>query len=129
MLDAIEEARIEKEKIRYINAHGTSTEQNDKAETLAIKKAFGKHAYNLYVNSTKSIIGHCLGAAGVLELIAALLQMSNGIIHPTINYKTPDPECDLNYVPNEAIEEKFDYALSNSFGFGGKNASIIVKKY
>ena len=112
----------------YINAHGTSTPLNDKFETLAIKQAF-EHAYNLAISSTKSMTGHLLGAAGAVEIIASLLAVFKGEIPPTINYNNKDPECDLNYVPNRAVESNVNIALSNSMGFGGHNACVIVKKY
>jgi 3-oxoacyl-[acyl-carrier-protein] synthase II len=126
---AIKDAEISSDEIDYINAHGTSTSFNDKLETLAIKKVFGDRAKQIPISSTKSMIGHMLGAAGAAELVATLLCMEKGFIHPTINYKTPDPECDLDYVPNTAREQKINCALSNSLGFGGHNAVIIVKRY
>ncbi len=115
--------------IDYINAHGTSTEFNDKIETMAIKNLFGEHAYRLAVSSTKSMTGHLLGAAGAIELIAILLIMQHQVIHPTINYENPDPECDLDYVPNQARKSSVNLAISNSFGFGGTNAALVVKNY
>ena len=126
---AINRAKINPEEVDYINAHGTSTELNDKFETLAIKSAFGEHAYKLAVSSTKSVTGHLLGAAGAVEGIAIALSLKNGIIPPTINYQTEDPDCDLDYVPNEARKKDIKIALSNSLGFGGHNATIIMKKY
>ncbi len=126
---AINDAGIGPNEIDYINAHGTSTPLNDKFETLAIKRVFGEHAYNLAISSTKSMTGHLLGAAGAVEIIASLLTVFQDKIPPTINYCDMDPECDLNYVPNRAIEKKVNYALSNSMGFGGHNACIIIKKY
>jgi len=126
---AIEDAGLTIDQIGYINAHGTSTPLNDASETNAIKRLFGERAYNLAISSTKSMTGHLLGAAGSLELIATLLAMKNERIPPTINYEYPDPKCDLNYTPNEAVDLRFDYALSNTFGFGGHNASIAVKRY
>jgi 3-oxoacyl-[acyl-carrier-protein] synthase II len=126
---ALENASIAPTQIDYINAHGTSTPLNDATETKAIKEVFGKHAYDLAVSSTKSMIGHSMGASGSLEAIACVLTILNGIIHPTINYTTPDPECDLDYVPNEARKQTVNYALSNSFGLGGQNACLIVKRY
>ena len=117
------------EDIDYINAHGTSTEFNDKFETKAIKTVFGEHAYKLAVSSTKSMTGHLLGAAGAVEAIISTLAIKDGFIPPTINYKTPDPECDLDYVPNKGRKADISYALSNSLGFGGHNATIIIKKY
>jgi 3-oxoacyl-[acyl-carrier-protein] synthase II len=129
MQRAIKSAAVSPEDIDYINAHGTSTEFNDKIETLAIKNLFGDHAYKLAVSSTKSMTGHLLGAAGAVELIATLLIMRHQVIHPTINYEHPDPECDLDYVPNLAREGKVNLAISNSFGFGGTNATLVVKNY
>jgi 3-oxoacyl-[acyl-carrier-protein] synthase II len=113
----------------YINAHGTSTELNDKIETLAIKKVFKEKSANAYVNSTKSIIGHTLGAAGAIEFIVCCLTLKDKVIHPTINYENPDPECDLNYVPNKAIKLDVKACLSNSLGFGGHNATLALKEY
>lgn len=126
---AIKDAGVEPTDIEYINAHGTSTVYNDKVETEAIKKSFGEHAYRLYISSTKSMVGHLLGASGAVEAVATVLGLKHGVIHPTINYETPDPECDLNYVPNSAIKTDFTYALSNSFGFGGHNVCLAFKKY
>ncbi len=129
MQKALQSANIQPEDVGYINAHGTSTEFNDKIETMAIKKIFGDHAYKIPVSSTKSMTGHLLGAAGAVELIATLLSMQHDMIHPTINYENPDPDCDLDYVPNKARDHKFDTALSNSFGFGGTNATLVVQRY
>ncbi len=129
MVRALKSASLVPREIDYINAHGTSTEFNDKIETLAIRKVFGDHADQLAVSSTKSMIGHLLGAAGAVELIATMLGMQHGVVHPTINYEYPDPECDLDYVPNRAREKEVNLALSNSFGFGGTNASLVVKKF
>lgn len=129
MQRALKSAGLKPADIDYINAHGTSTEFNDKIETMAIKKLFGEDAYNLAVSSTKSMTGHLLGAAGAVELIATLLIFKNQVIHPTINYEHPDPECDLDYVPNQARESSVKMALSNSFGFGGTNATLAIKKY
>jgi 3-oxoacyl-(acyl-carrier-protein) synthase len=126
---ALEDADIDPTKIDYINAHGTSTPLNDSTETKAIKAVFGEHAYKLVVSSTKSMIGHAMGASGTLEAIACILSIVNGTIHPTINYSTPDPECDLDYVPNKARKQDVRYTLSNSFGLGGQNACLILKKY
>lgn len=126
---SLSDAQISSDKIDYINAHGTATPVGDIAETKAIKSCFGQHAYKLAISSNKSMIGHLLGAAGVVELINTILTVYNDIVPPTINLNNPDPECDLFYVPNKAIEKKVNYALSNSFGFGGQNASIIVKKF
>ncbi len=126
---AIKDAGISPEQIGYLNAHGTSTPYNDKFETLAIKKVFGEHAYKMAVSSTKSMTGHALGAAGGIEAVISILAMKNNVIPPTINYENPDPECDLDYTPNEPRNLEFDYALSNSFGFGGTNACLIFKRY
>jgi 3-oxoacyl-[acyl-carrier-protein] synthase II len=124
---ALEDAQLNSDDLGYINAHGTSTPANDAMETLAIKRVFGEQAYQIPVNSTKSMIGHSFGAAGAIEAIVSVLSLVNGILHPTINYEVPDPQCDLDYVPNEAREAKgLKYALSNSFGLGGQNASIIL---
>ncbi|AUG57699.1 beta-ketoacyl-ACP synthase II [Acetivibrio saccincola] len=126
---AIKDADLDVEDIDYINAHGTSTEFNDKFETKAIKTVFGEKAYKLPVSSTKSMTGHLLGAAGAVEAIISTLAIRDGFIPPTINYKTPDPECDLDYVPNKGRKADISCALSNSLGFGGHNATIIIKKY
>ena len=129
MQRAIADADIKPEQIQYINAHGTSTSLNDKTETKALKIVFGEHAKKLAISSTKSMTGHLLGAAGVVELVASILCIQNKLAHPTINYETPDPECDLDYIPNKARPMKIDVALSNSLGFGGHNAVLVVKKY
>ena len=126
---ALEEGRVNKGEIGYINAHGTSTYFNDKLETLAIKKLFEEDAYKINISSTKSMTGHLLGAAGGVEAIASILALKTSIIPPTINYENPDEECDLNYTPNKAVERSIEYALSNSLGFGGHNASLLFKKY
>lgn len=126
---ALDSARINPEDVDYINAHGTSTQLNDKIETMAIKKIFGDKAYKIPVSSTKSMTGHLLGAAGAVELIASILAITKNIIPPTINYEFPDPECDLDYVPNTPREGKVDVALSNSLGFGGHNATLIVRRF
>lgn len=123
---ALKDAKINPSDVQYVNAHGTSTELGDAAETRAIKKVFGDHAHKLAVSSTKSMIGHLLGASGGVELIACALTVKHGVIHPTINYETPDPDCDLDYVPNKAREARVRYAISNSFGFGGHNCSLVV---
>jgi 3-oxoacyl-[acyl-carrier-protein] synthase II len=125
----IEDAKIKPEEVDYINAHGTSTYYNDKSETQAIKTLFGDHAYKLIVSSTKSMTGHLLGAAGAIEAVVTVLTLMNDIIPPTINLEEPDPECDLNYAPNKAVERKVNYAISNAFGFGGHNVSLLFKKY
>jgi 3-oxoacyl-[acyl-carrier-protein] synthase II len=129
MKKALEDAGVNLDDVDYINAHGTSTEFNDKFETLAIKLTFGEKAYKIPVSSTKSMTGHLLGAAGAAELAAILLCIENKFIHPTINYETPDPDCDLDYVPNVAREKEIKVAISNNFGFGGHNAVIVVKKF
>ncbi|MCM3241420.1 MULTISPECIES: beta-ketoacyl-ACP synthase II [Cytobacillus] len=126
---AIEDGSLKPEDIDYINAHGTSTDYNDKFETLAIKEVFGEHAYKLAVSSTKSMTGHLLGAAGGIEAIFTVLAMKEGILPPTINLENPDPECDLDYVPNKAREKEITAAMSNSLGFGGHNATIVFKRY
>lgn len=126
---AIQEAGIEKEDLKYINAHGTATHHNDLFETRAIKLLFGEHAYQMKVNSTKSMIGHLLGAAGAVEFITCVKEIQDGFIHATAGYTTPDEEMNLNYVSGDGMEENLEYALSNSLGFGGHNASILVKKY
>jgi len=129
MLAAIEDAGIEPSRVDYINAHGTSTPFNDLVETRAIKRIFGDHAYRMAVSSTKSMTGHLLGAAGAVEAIYTLLALHSGILPPTINYQTPDPECDLDYVPNQKREQPIRFAMSNSFAFGGTNGSILFKRY
>jgi len=126
---AIERSGLNANEIDYINAHGTSTPYNDKFETLAIKEVFGEHANKLAISSTKSMTGHLLGAAGGVEAIFSILAIKEGILPPTINLQTPDPDCDLDYVPNEARKQEINTALSNSLGFGGHNATIIFKKY
>lgn len=126
---ALKDAGIQSQDIQYINAHGTSTELNDKLETMAIKQIFGETAKRIPISSTKSMTGHLLGAAGAIEAIACLLTINNNIIPPTINYETADPDCDLDYVPNKARRASVAVALSNSFGFGGHNASIVLKGY
>ncbi|MBM4440491.1 MAG: beta-ketoacyl-ACP synthase II [Candidatus Rokubacteria bacterium] len=126
---ALKTARLAPEDVGYINAHGTSTPYNDKFETLAIKRVFGEHARRLAVSSTKSMTGHLLGAAGGVEAIATALALHHGILPPTINYDTPDPECDLDYIPNQARKHDVEVALSNAFGFGGTNATIALRKY
>lgn len=123
---ALKDAGLNPEDIGYLNAHGTSTELGDTAETLAIKKVFGAHAYKLPISSTKSMIGHTLGASGGVELIACIQSLQHGVLHPTINYQTPDPSCDLDYVPNKPRETRIRYAMSNSFGFGGHNCCLVV---
>lgn len=129
MRQAIEDAGLNPSDVDYINAHGTSTDYNDKFETAAIKEVFGDDAYKVAISSTKSMTGHLLGAAGGVEAIFSVLAIKEGIIPPTINYETPDPECDLDYVPNKAREQEVNVVLSNSLGFGGHNATILFKKY
>ncbi len=129
MKRAIHDAGLYQTDVDYINAHGTSTPYNDKIETSAIKNVFADHAYKLYVSSTKSMTGHLLGASGGIEAIASLMSLNTSQLPPTINYETPDPECDLNYIPNKSIEVDIQTAMSNSFGFGGHNAVLIMKKW
>jgi 3-oxoacyl-[acyl-carrier-protein] synthase II len=126
---ALRNAGIAPEKVQYVNAHGTSTEANDKNETLAIAAVFGEHAARLNISSTKSMIGHLLGASGAVELIATALTCRDGVIHPTINQITADPDCFLNYTPNEAVRRDVQVAISNSFGFGGHNVCLVVRKF
>ena len=129
MQNALKDAQLDASEVEYINAHGTSTELNDRSETEAIKKVFGPHAYQLRISSIKSMTGHLLGAAGGVEAVATALTVFHGIIPPTINYETPDPACDLNYVPNRSQKSPVRVALSNSFGFGGTNATLVFKKF
>jgi 3-oxoacyl-[acyl-carrier-protein] synthase II len=129
MAMAVRDAGLEPSAIGYINAHGTSTPYNDKFETLAIKSVFGEHARRLAVSSTKSMTGHLLGAAGGVEAIATVLALHHGVLPPTINYETPDPECDLDYIPNQARKQHVEVALSNAFGFGGTNATLAFRAY
>jgi 3-oxoacyl-[acyl-carrier-protein] synthase II len=126
---ALDKAGLSADEISYINAHGTSTPLNDKSETNAIKTVFGEMAYNIPVSSTKSMTGHLLGASGALEAIVCVKVLQEGILPPTINYKTPDPECDLDYVPNTSRKAIVRHVMSNSFGFGGHNATIILSHY
>ncbi len=129
MKQALTNAKVPPSSVGYINAHGTSTPYNDKYETCAIKSIFGEHAFNIPISSTKSMTGHLLGAAGALEAIISIKTLLDQFAPPTINYTTPDPECDLDYVPNEGRKISADYALSNSFGFGGHNASLLLKRF
>jgi 3-oxoacyl-[acyl-carrier-protein] synthase II len=129
MQKTLKDAAIEPERVGYINAHGTSTPYNDKFETLAIRKTFGEHAYKLAVSSTKSMTGHLLGAAGGIEGVFSVLSIHRKVLPPTINYVNSDPDCDLDYVPNEPRPAEVEYALSNSFGFGGTNAALLFKRY
>ena len=126
---ALADAEIETKDIDYVNAHGTSTPMGDGQETTAIKNAFGDHAFQLALSSTKSMTGHLLGAAGAVESIACLMAIKHGIIPPTINYENPDPNCDLDYCPNEARELDVDYVLNNSFGFGGHNVALVFGRF
>lgn len=126
---ALKSAGIQPEMVDYINAHGTSTQLNDKSETAAIKSVFGERAYKLAISSTKSMTGHLLGASGALEAAVSVQVILDGVIPPTMNYETPDPACDLDYVPNHARRQKVDYVMSNSFGFGGHNATIILNRF
>ena len=126
---ALADARMDPAAIGYINAHGTSTELNDKNETIAVKAVFGDHARKLAMSSTKSMTGHTLGAAGGIEAAITALALARGVLPPTINYETPDPDCDLDYVPNQAREQRVEAAMSNSFGFGGTNAALVMSRY
>jgi len=126
---ALKDAGMAPEEVGYVNAHGTSTPLNDKAETQALKCAFGDHARKLAVSSTKSMTGHLLGAAGAIEAIAAALAIDRETLPPTINYETPDPDCDLDYVPNTARKARVDVAMSNNSGFGGHNAVIVMRRF
>jgi 3-oxoacyl-[acyl-carrier-protein] synthase II len=126
MRAALRRAKVKPERVGYINAHGTSTPLGDLAETKAIKDVFGAHAYELAVSSTKSMMGHTFGAAGAVEAMMCVLAIHEGVIPPTINYEHPDPECDLDYVPNEAREAKIDVALSNAMGLGGHNGCVLL---
>ena len=122
-------AGIQPEEVDYINAHGTATQLNDKCETMAIKAALGEHAYRVAVSSTKSMTGHLIAAAGAIEAIICVLAIQHGVVPPTTNLEHPDPECDLDYVPNVARQKKVRTALSNSFGFGGHNAVLVLREY
>jgi 3-oxoacyl-(acyl-carrier-protein) synthase len=129
MQAALRDAGLPPEAVDYINAHGTSTPYNDANETLAIKQVFGDHATRLPISSIKSMIGHTLGAAGAIEAVATILSLKHGILPPTINYEHPDPDCDLDYVPNTARELPIRVAMNNSFGFGGTNATTLLRRY
>jgi len=129
MIDAVADAGLKPEDIQYVNAHGTSTPLNDKCETASIKTCFGEHAYQLKVNSTKSMVGHMLGAAAGLEAIVCAKTIETSWLHPTINLRDPDPDCDLDYVPNQARQCEVRAALSNSLGFGGHNSALVITKY
>jgi 3-oxoacyl-[acyl-carrier-protein] synthase II len=126
MRSALERAGVDPARVGYINAHGTSTPLGDAAETKAIKDVFGDHAHELAVSSTKSVMGHCFGAAGAIEAMMCVLAVRDGILPPTINYENPDPVCDLDYVPNESREAEVDVALSNAMGLGGHNACVLI---
>ena len=126
---ALDDAEINPEEVGYVNAHGTSTKVNDRVETMAIKGGLGDHSANVPISSIKSMLGHLIASAGSVEAITCLLAMRDGVLPPTINYKTADPECDLDYIPNEAREARVQTALSNSFGFGGQNVSLIVSAF
>ena len=126
---ALESAKATVENLGYINAHGTGTPLNDQSETRAIKSAFGEKAYEIPISSTKSMTGHMMGATGALEAIFCVQAVREGVLPPTIHYETPDPECDLDYIPNQAREKKIDLAISNAFGFGGHNAVLAIRKY
>jgi len=129
MKRAVKDAGISLGEIDYINAHGTSTPWNDKTESLAIKRVFGKDAVGLAISSTKSMTGHMLGAAGGMETAVTAMSLKHQVIPPTINYENPDPECDLDYVPNKARSAEVNYALTNSFGFGGTNGTLVLKRF
>jgi 3-oxoacyl-[acyl-carrier-protein] synthase II len=126
MRSALERAGVEPARVGYVNAHGTSTPLGDAAETKAIKDVFGDHAHELAVSSTKSVMGHCFGAAGAIEAMMCVLAVRDGMLPPTINYQHPDPICDLDYVPNESREAEIDVALSNAMGLGGHNACVLI---
>lgn len=127
--NAVRDSGLPLDAIGYVNAHGTSTKVNDRSETLALKAVFGEHAYNLPISSSKSMLGHLICAAGVVELIISVMAIRHGVLPPTINYETPDPECDLDYIPNVARQKNVDHILTNSFGFGGQNISLVVSRY
>jgi 3-oxoacyl-[acyl-carrier-protein] synthase II len=129
MAGALADAGLAPDDVGYINAHGTSTRVNDRSETKAIKKVFGEAAYRTPISSGKSMIGHLIAAAGPVELIVCVEALRHGVLPPTINYETRDPECDLDYIPNAAREKRVRHALSNSFGFGGQNVSLIVSRF
>ena len=129
MVNALKDASLDPSEVQYVNAHATSTPAGDKAETIALKRAFGAHAARLAVSSTKSMTGHLLGAAGVVEAIFSILAIRDQIAPPTINYCTPDPDCDLDFVPNTARPMRIDVSLSNSFGFGGTNGSLVFRRF
>ncbi len=128
MVNAMKDASLDPSSVQYVNAHATSTPAGDKAETVALKRAFGDHAQRLAVSSTKSMTGHLLGAAGVVEAIFSVLAIRDQVAPPTINYRTPDPDCDLDFVPNTARQMRIEVSLSNSFGFGGTNGSLVFRR-
>jgi 3-oxoacyl-[acyl-carrier-protein] synthase II len=128
MTKALKSARIHPDQVDYISAHGNGTPSNDKAETAAIKRVFGDHAYRLAISSVKALTGHCLAAAGVIGAIASVLAIERSVIPPTWNYETPDPDCDLDYVPNAPREKKVDVVLNNSYAFGGNNACVVLSR-
>ena len=129
MRGALEDAHLDTADVDYINAHATSTRLNDAAETIAIKRTFGEDAYRIPISATKSMVGHSFGAAGAIECLACVQSITTGVIHPTINYEFPDPDCDLDYVPNESRRLDLDVVLKNSFGFGGHNACLVFKRF
>ena len=129
MTQALEDAGVSPEEIDYVNAHGTSTQMNDKYETVALKRALGETAYQIPMSSTKSLIGHTLGASAAIEAVACVQSILTGWVHPTINQEYPDPDCDLDYIPNEARQADVKVVLKNSFGFGGQNACLVFKKF
>jgi len=129
MRAALKDSRLSPADIGYINAHGTSTQVNDKVESLAVKQVFGDWAKQVPISSSKSMLGHLIAAAGAVEMIISILAMRNGVLPPTINYEVPDPECDLDYIPNTAREKRVQHVLSNSFGFGGQNISLIASRF
>ena len=129
MVTTLADAKVQPQQIGYVNAHGTSTDIGDKLETIAIKRTFGDHAYKLPVSSTKSMTGHLLGGAGGLEAGITVLALRDQILPPTINLEQPDPECDLDYVPNKARKVEIEYAMSNSFGFGGTNGALLFRRW
>jgi 3-oxoacyl-[acyl-carrier-protein] synthase II len=126
---SLKDAEILPDEIDYINAHGTSTPLNDKVETDVVKEIFGERAYKIPISATKSMTGHALGAAGIIEVIASILSIEDQFLHPTINYDYPDPECDLDYVPNLGRPSEINCVLTNSYGFGGKNSALILKRF
>ena len=128
-ISALKDAGLNPSEVQYVNAHGTGTRINDCTETAILKKVFGDHARRLAVSSTKSMLGHTMGASGALELIATVMAIRNGVVPPTANYREADPDCDLDYVPNEARQQPIETALTNSLGFGGHNVSLVIRRY